>query len=890
MNTKDYEKQPVDVVLKELSVNPKEGLSEEEVKKRIKQYGYNEIPEKEESTLHRFLRRFWGPIPWMIEIAIVLSFIVKKWDDFTIITILLFINAFLDFWQESKALDALKVLKKKLAKTAIVFRDGKFISTDVKNLVPGDIVKLKMGDIVPADVKLISGDYISIDQSALTGESLPVFKKVGDLAYANSVAKKGEMLAVVVRTGLNTYFGKTVGLVSDAQRGKRSHFQKMVVKVGNFLIVLAILMISWIILVGLSRKANPLELFRFSLVLTVASIPVALPAVLTVTMAVGALNLAKKQAIVSRLAAIEELAGMDILCSDKTGTLTQNKMSLSKPYVVNGFDEDKLLFYAGLASKEENHDSIEMPIFDYLKEHKLYGKLKDYELEKFIPFDPVIKRTQATLVHNGKRLIVTKGAPQVILEMSDRSEFDVKEAKKVVSDFADKGFRTLGVAYKTPKEDDFHFCGFLPLFDPPRPDSKEAIADAKAHGVGVKLVTGDNLAIAKYIANLLNIGNNVLDVHELKGQNYKEYTILTEVIAKALYKKLSKNVSDKDIDSFAKSITAEVKKELNNIKLPEGYVKKHESEIIEIIEKSDGFAQVFPEDKYFIVTELQKAGHIVGMTGDGVNDAPALKKADTGIAVSGATDAARAAADLVLLTPGLKVIVDAIKEARVTFERMKSYATYRIAETIRVILFMTFSIVFFNFYPVTALMIILIALLNDIAILAIAYDNTVVDNKPVRWNMHNMLTLSTSLGVAGVISSFTIFFILMSFRARWGLTIGMIQSIMFLKLIVAGHLTIYNTRREDWFWKKPYPSKILIEASLGAMIIATVFAVYGFHLIDPVGWKVAGLVWLYALSWFVFNDCVKMIVLKMRKHNKVLFADNHIHLWKKEHKQNFNGL
>ena len=851
--TEDYKKHTVEEVLKDLGTDKANGLLEDEVLKRLSQYGYNEIPEKEESALHRIVRRFWGPIPAMIETAALLSAIVRKWDDFIIITILLFTNIFIDFWQESKALNVLKVLKGKLAKKAIVFRDGKFETVDARNLVTGDIIKIKIGDLVPADIKLIDGDFIQADQSALTGESLPVSKKIGDIVYSNSIVKQGEMLAVVVNTALKTFFGKTVALVAKAEREEKSHFQKAVVQIGNYLIIITVFLAAIILITALFRHENMMEILRFTLVLTVASIPVALPAVLSVTMAVGAMNLAKKQAIVSRLVAIEELAGVDILCSDKTGTLTQNTMTISDPVTFAGHTVKELMLYSALSSKEENKDPIEVPIFEYLQTTGLLVELKQYQQTGFTAFDPVSKRTEASVKSADGSFLVTKGAPQVILQLCGE-QINQQEIVKKVEGLAEKGFRTLGVAQKKPADKHFDFMGLIPLFDPPREDSKATIEDAAKLGLNIKMVTGDNIAIAKYIANILDIGENIADARELKGASTRELVFLGGIIAGAVYKKMSSEISEEDAQRFAKTVVNEIEKEFANTKLPEGYVKRHESEIIDVIENADGFAQVFPEDKYLIVDKLQKANHIVGMTGDGVNDAPALKKADAGIAVSGATDAARAAADLVLLAPGLSVIVDAIKGARVTFERMKSYSTFRIAETIRVILFMTASIVIFNFYPVTAIMIIILAFLNDLPIMTIAYDNTKVDDKPVRWNMREVLTISTVLGITGVISTFGIFYLAEEYMH---LSRPVVQSFIFLKLVVAGHSTIYVTRTEKHFWQKPYPSPLLFSATSITEIIGTLFAVSGWF-ISPIGWKYAMIVWLYALTWFVINDFCKI--------------------------------
>ncbi len=861
-----------------LDLEKLQGLSQKEVQERLKKYGYNEINEKEATWYERLFKKFWGPIPWMIEVAAILSAIAKRWEDFFIILFMLLVNAFVDFYQESKALSAIAVLKKKLARKALVLREGKWQSIDAKEVVPDDIIKVKIGDVVPADCELLGGgEFLQVDQSALTGESLPVNKKPGDLLYANAIVKQGEMIARVTATGLNTYFGKTVGLVAKAEKEESGHFQKMVIKVGDFLIAITVVLIAIIIYHGVKTNQPTLELVVFSLILTISAIPVAMPAVLTVTMALGARVLASKQAIVTKLSAIEEAAGMDILCSDKTGTLTQNKMSLAKPYVIKNYDEKTLLLYAAYASKEENEDPIERPIFEYIQKHGLINELAKMKMKKFIPFDPIHKKTEGVY----EDYIYTKGAPQVIIELCDEKEFDKKAAYEQVESFAQKGFRTLGVAYRKVEEELYHFVGLIPLFDPPREDSKDAIREARAKGVEVKMVTGDNIAVAKYIAGILDIGEKIEDIKELKGESIKEYLYLSDILSRSIIKTLNKDLTEEEVQETVEKIVKEVQKELEDHPLTKGTVRKHESDIIKIIEESNGFAQVFPEDKYFIVEKLQKADHIVGMTGDGVNDAPALKKADCGIAVSGATDAARAAADIVLMAPGLRVIVDAIEQARIVFERMKSYVIYRIAETIRILMFMTLSIVIFDFYPITAIMIILLALLNDIPIMTIAYDNTKVEEKPVRWDMKKVFVLSSWLGIAGVLSSFTLFYIVMIYLKSHPESahflpnvpswidmhneksfLGFVQTLFFLKMIVAGHFTIFNTRTGDWFFKRPYPSAALFWASFLTALTGTVIALQSFGLMTRISWQWALFLWGYVTFWFVFNDIVKRIIVR----------------------------
>jgi H+-transporting ATPase len=777
-----------------------DGLTQAEAEKRLAQYGPNEIAEKKTNEFLKFLTYFWGPIPWMIEAAVILSAAVQHWMDFFIILLLLCSNAVVGFWEEHQAGNAIAALKAKLATNAKVKRDGKWENPKASELVPGDVIRLRLGDIVPADARLLDGDSIEVDQSALTGESLPITAKPGGAVFSGSIIRQGEIDAMVYATGINTYFGKTAQMVQEANTV--SHFQKAVLKIGDYLIVLAVALVVLILIVALFRGDKVLTTLEFCLVLLVAAIPVAMPTVLSVTMAVGARLLAKKEAIVTRLSAIEELAGVDVLCSDKTGTLTENKLTLGDPFSVNSIPGDQVILWAALASRAEDKDTIDLAVIGGVKDGKA---LKTYQVLHFQPFDPVHKRTEATVKGaDGKQFFVAKGAPQVILEMSTDAAEVRPAVEKAVNEFAGRGFRSLGVA-RADEEGKWQFAGVLPLFDPPREQAKATIAGARHMGVDVKMVTGDQIAIARETSKQLGLGTNILDASAL------------------------------------------------------GDTKKQEStQMAEAIEKADGFAQVFPEHKYHIVDVLQQRGHIVGMTGDGVNDAPALKKADCGIAVSGATDAARAAASIVLLTSGLSVIIDAIKESRRIFQRMNSYAIYRIAETLRVLFFMTLAILVFNFYPLTAVMIVMLALLNDGAILSIAYDNVQYKNKPESWNMRLVLSISTVLGVIGVVSAFGLFYL---GERVFHMDRLLIQTLMYLKLSVAGHLTIFLTRTRGPFWSIR-PARILWIAVLGTQTIATLIAVYGVFM-APLGWKWAGLVWAYALVWALINDRVKLLAYRI---------------------------
>jgi H+-transporting ATPase len=799
----------IDELYSQLSSN-EGGLSEEEATKRLEVYGSNEIPEKKANPIIKFLHNFWGPIPWMIEIAIALSAITTRWEDFYIILVLLVFNAIVRFWEEHKADNAIELLKQHLAPKARILRDGKWKQGPSKMLVPGDIIRLRLGDIIPADVKLINGDYLEVDQSALTGESLSVDKYVKDIGYSGSIIRKGEMEGFVYGTGLNTYFGRTTELVEKARTV--SHFQKAVVKIGNYLIVMAAILVTLIFIVEILRYANILNTLRFALVLIVASIPVALPAVLSVTMAIGAIALAKKEAIVSKLPAIEELAGVDVLCSDKTGTITKNEISLEKIKPFAQYQEDDVLLIGALASREEDKDPIDDAIIIKIKENKpLYENVKKFTIEKFTPFDPVVKRTEAIIKdQDGKEFKVSKGAPQVILELAiNRQDLNI-EIKKLIDDYANKGYRSLGIARTEKGGDRWYYMGLLALFDPPRDDSAATIKTAEEMGLNVKMVTGDHVSIAKEIAQSMNMGTNIQPVS--------------------------------------------------------AFIDKPDDEAAKIVEEADGFAQVFPEHKFKIVQLLQGKDHIVGMTGDGVNDAPALKQADVGIAVSSATDAAKSAASISLTKAGLSVIIDAIIQSRKIFQRMLNYSVYRISETIRVLIFMTLSIIIFQFYPITALMIVLLALLNDGPIMTIALDNVTYSKKPEKWNMRVVLMISTILGMIGVVASFSLFFIA---KVIFLLPDVQIQSLIFLKLSIAASLTIYVVRSKRHFWSIR-PAKELFLATTFTQVTATLFAVYGI-LLPHLGWALAGFVWLYAVVWFVITDFIKFYLYKYLRKKGITF-------------------
>jgi len=792
----------------------RQGLGRDEAARRLKQYGYNELPQERRSALVIFLSYFRGAIPYMIMTAAVISAVLGHYPTLVIILVLLVMNAVVGFREEYQASNVIAALKEKLAVQATACREGKWQPVEARELVPGDVIRLRIGSIIPADARLLDGDAIQVDQSALTGESLPVEHRPGDAVYSGTIVKQGEIDAIVYATGANSYYGKTAHLVESAK--SVSHLQQAIMKIADYLLVIAVVLAVVIVAVAYARRDPILEVLQFVLVLVVAAVPVAMPAVMSVTMALGAGKLAAKQAIVTRLSSVEELAGIDVLCSDKTGTLTQGSLTPGEPFAVPGVSADEVMLAAGLASRAEDQDPIDLAVLSGVKDK---AKLGAYKIGHFTPFDPVHKRTEALVTAaDGPSIKVTKGAPQVITALDPNFEAVREAVERAVGEFAARGYRSLGVA-RTEKEGQWHFLGVIPLYDPLREDSKATVEAAEALGLQVKMVTGDQLAIAKEVAHQLDLGPNI--------------------ISAAVF----------------------------------GETREHESgQLADAIEQADGFAQVFPEHKYHIVDVLQQHGHIVGMTGDGVNDAPALKKADAGIAVSGATDAARSAASIALLSPGLSVIVDAIREARRIFERMLSYAVYRISETVALLGFLTITIVAFHVYPVSAIMIVFLAILNDGSILSIAYDNTRSAPAPLRWQMSSVMGMSGALGGFAIMRSLGMYAIATD---RLGLGAGAVMTMIYLNLSVGGIFTLYAARTRGPFWTV-VPGPVLLLVTFAAQLIATLISVYGL-LVTPIGWANAGLVWAYCAVMFVIQDGVKLAAARLfrREHSGFIAPPAH---------------
>jgi H+-transporting ATPase len=851
-----------------LRTDPRYGLTDEIIRMRVERFGPNSMVEKKNNLVLKFLSYFAGPISYLLQVAAIIAAIVGSWIDFGILVFVLVFNAIIGFHEEAKAESALEALKNTLALKTRCYRNGSLVEIDASTLVPGDIIIIRLGDIVPADCRLLgigaSGEIteskLHIDQSSLTGESLPVQKGKGEIAYSSSIVKQGQMVAVVTKTGANTFIGRAANLIS--MTNDVGHFQKIINQIGNFLIIITVVLVLIILLIvlfngkpmyipdhtapnGQFRETRDgaerfLNALKQVIVLTIAAIPIGLPTVMSVTMAVGANQLAKKQVIVKRLTAIEELASVSILCSDKTGTLTLNQLTVDQPYLCCrgnsaakpqgdglAYTEEEMLLIAFLCSEPGAHDPIESAVrkcannkVKLLRDRIVHDhNVPGYRVINFKPFDPVTKYTEATIevIATKETFKCIKGAPQVIIEKCGGNPA-VTEA---VYKFAERGLRALGVA-KTIDADmkKFETVGLISLLDPPRPDSAQTIKDCQELGVSVKMITGDQVIIGKEVARRLGMPRTILDATKLDDKTLDEEAITDRVV------------------------------------------------------KADGFAQVIPEHKYRVVELLQNRGYLVGMTGDGVNDAPALKKANVGIAVEGCTDAARSAADIVLLAPGLTTVVDGIKTARTIFQRMRSYALYRIASTIHFLVFFFISQLAFNFV-LSDRLIILIAVLNDLATLVISVDNAKINKRPDKWRLGQLLTLSTILGVLLVGISFAHY----AFATQWYYdthkqhSSGMIfvpnahdhfvRTVMYLQISSCPHFVIFSTRLEGWFWES-IPSFIFFVAVLGTQIFAMFMSIYGVEVFDAhaIGWGWGIGVICTSLASFMLLDIIKVLVIR----------------------------
>ncbi|KAK4267626.1 hypothetical protein QN277_024379 [Acacia crassicarpa] len=829
----DLERIPLEEVFRELNCT-RDGLSSEEGQKRLSVFGYNKLEEKKVSKVLIFLGFMWNPLSWVMEAAAIMAIALANgggrppdWQDFVGIVVLLVINSTISFIEENNAGNAAAALMANLAPKTKVRRDGTFEEQDAAILVPGDIISVKLGDIIPADARLLEGDPLKIDQSALTGESLPVTKSPGDEVFSGSTVKQGEIEAIVIATGVHTFFGKAAHLVDNTNQV--GHFQKVLTAIGNFCICsIAVGIIIEIVVMYPIQHRTYRDGIDNLLVLLIGGIPIAMPTVLSVTMAIGSHRLSQQGAITKRMTAIEEMAGMDVLCSDKTGTLTLNKLTVDKALIEvfdKHVDKDTLLLLGARASRVENQDAIDACIVGMLGDPK---EARDGIQEvHFLPFNPVDKRTAITYIDStGNWHRVSKGAPEQIIQLCNLKGDVLKRAHAIIDKFAERGLRSLGVCRqevpeKTKESEGgpWIFVGLLPLFDPPRHDSAETIRRALGLGVNVKMITGDQLAIGKETGRRLGMGSNMYPSSSLLGEHRDG------------------------------SIAA----------IP----------IDELIEKADGFAGVFPEHKYEIVKRLQDRKHICGMTGDGVNDAPALKKADIGIAVDDATDAARSASDIVLTEPGLSVIISAVLTSRAIFQRMKNYTIYAVSITIRIVLgFMLLALIWkFDFSP---FMVLIIAILNDGTIMTISKDRVKPSPIPDSWKLNEIFATGVVLGAYLAVMTVVFFWAAHAsdfFTDKFGVrsirsNSEELTAAVYLQVSIVSQALIFVTRSRSWSYIER-PGYMLLGAFLAAQLIATLIAVYahwGFARIQGIGWGWASVIWLYSIITYIPLDILKFFI------------------------------
>lgn len=834
----DLENIPLEEVFENLRCS-KEGLTSEAAQERLTIFGPNKLEEKRESKLLKFLGFMWNPLSWVMEAAAIMAIALANgggkppdWQDFVGIITLLLINSTISFIEENNAGNAAAALMASLAPKAKVLRDGRWSEEDAAVLVPGDIISVKLGDIIPADARLLDGDPLKIDQSALTGESLPVTKGPGDGVYSGSTCKQGEIEAVVIATGVHTFFGKAAHLVDSTNQV--GHFQKVLTAIGNFCIcsIAVGMLVEIIVMYPIQRRAYRPGIDNL-LVLLIGGIPIAMPTVLSVTMAIGSHRLSQQGAITKRMTAIEEMAGMDVLCSDKTGTLTLNKLTVDKNLIevfAKGTDADTVVLMAARASRTENQDAIDAAIVGTLADPK-EARAGIQEVH-FLPFNPTDKRTALTYINgDGKMHRVSKGAPEQILHMAHNKSDIERRVHAVIDKFAERGLRSLAVAYQEVPDGrkeslggPWQFIGLMPLFDPPRHDSADTIRRALNLGVNVKMITGDQLAIGKETGRRLGMGTNMYPSSSLLGQSKDE------------------SIASLPID--------------------------------DLIEKADGFAGVFPEHKYEIVKRLQARKHICGMTGDGVNDAPALKKADIGIAVADATDAARSASDIVLTEPGLSVIISAVLTSRAIFQRMKNYTIYAVSITIRIVLgFMLLALIWkFDFPP---FMVLIIAILNDGTIMTISKDRVKPSPMPDSWRLAEIFT--TGIVIGSYLAMMTVIFFWAAYETDFfprvfgvsHLNKGSGQddlvithklaSAIYLQVSTVSQALIFVTRSRSFSFVER-PGLLLVGAFAVAQLIATMIAVYAnwaFAAIEGIGWGWAGVIWLYNIIFYIPLDFIK---------------------------------
>jgi len=760
--TADFVDLPIEDAYSALSTSA-HGLSENKWKRRINEFGYNELSEKRKNPFLDFLGRYWGPMPWLLELTIALSYVIGHYLEMGIVFCLLTLNATIGFHHSRSSLKALELLKRRLAVKAKVLRDGEWVVKDAREIVPGDIIQVGLGDLVPADAKIVAGE-VSVDQSALTGESLPVSAHQSGILYSSSIIKRGEAKALVLNTGTNAYFGKTAELVKIAK--PKSHQEQIMSAIVKYAMYIGIASLALVVVdAALTGVVDAVTIVSFALIFLMGSVPVALPAVFAIVLSVGAMQLAKEGALVTRLNSIEDAASMEVLCLDKTGTITENKLSVTDPIPFQGFEKNDVAIIARLASKEEIRDVIDLAVIDYAKNLPAPAQ---YTQDSFTPFDPATKRSEAIIEHNGKRFRVVKGAPQVILSLCKVDDETGKDVNANVETLSKKGYRTLAVAKSDDNDlDNLKLVGLLPLADPPRPDSKETIGKLKRLGVETKMLTGDNVAIAREIASQVDIGDRIYPMSNLE--------------------------------------------------------KLSEADQASALDEYDGLAEIYPEDKYRVVKLLQSRGHMVGMTGDGVNDSTALKQAEVGIAVNNSADVAKASASIVLTEPGLKVILDAISTSRQIYQRMLTWVVNKVTKVIQFVGVLVLGFLWLHYLVLSVLGMVLLVFANDFVTMSLATDNVKTTRSPNIWNVRNITLASLIIGALLVVEGAIVIFIGTNY---YKMGLGTLQTFVLLALIFTSQFRVLIVRERGHFWASQ-PGRELAISSLATVFGFALLGIYG---------------------------------------------------------------
>lgn len=793
-----------------LKVNPDVGLAQADVNDRRKEHGYNEVTEQHRHPFLKFLAKFWGISAWMLELIMVLSAVLGKYSDLVVVGALLVINAVLSFMQERRAAGVVETLRRRLQVNARVRRDSSWQVIPSRELVPGDIVRLRPGDIIPADVKLLIG-VLTVDQSALTGESKDADKAPGDVLSSGSVLRRGEGNGVVLLTGAQTYFGRTTELVQQAQ--PKLHIEAVVAKVVRWLFVIVGTLLSVVVVLSLIRGAPLLEMVPLMLVLLMSAVPVALPVMFTVSMAIGSKELAKRGVLVTRLSAAEDAATMDVLCVDKTGTITMNQLAITGVIPLEQATESEVLFAGALASQEANQDPIDLAFLAAAKERHIFDGVPAATPVSFAPFDATNRRTEAVVEQNGQRLRMVKGAVRAVAQACGLQAPEIDGLEARVSEAALKGYRTLAVA-RGPERGAPALVGLVTLYDPPRPDAKQLIATLHDLGVPVKMLTGDALAVASEVAQGVGLPN-IRRVADLKAASHQAG-----------------------------------------------------NEAVDLLAGVDGFAEVYPEDKYIVVQHLQAAGHVTGMTGDGVNDAPALRQAEVGIAVSTATDVAKGAASVVLTEPGLTNIVALVEQGRTIYQRILTWIINKISRTILKAAFVAIAFVVTGKFVVSAFAMLLLVFMTDFAKVSLATDHVRWSKKPETWNIEGFIIVSVVLGIAMVVETLLLLWIGWS---QFGLATNdmALYTFSFLTLLYFAVFSIVSARERRWFWAT-VPSKTFQLALVAEALTGTILTRVGIPGLTPLPWWQTFAIFAYAMvSCLIVNDAVKVTMIRRLVPNAV---------------------